>query len=388
MGPPNFIGVFIVMRQVERQRRILFLFGHLHKGGMQRAVSNISLALPDSFKQHIGFFGTENPGFEYKASMHDFGFSGSGKCGFRRKLINGWYRLKAIRYFVLQNKIDVVVSFGESANIYSLMSRHSAQTVISYRVAKDNSVTDFDIYASFYRVLVKALYPYGDIFVAVSEDLGKHMEKTFLHQKKVNVIPNLYHINEIRKRSLESLPPEMAFLQRKKFILNVGSLCYQKGQDDLLTIFAHVCKHYAELFLVIVGRGEWKELLCSRVDSLGITGKVVFVDFDSNPYRYMARALAFVLTSRYEGFPNVLVEAMICGTPSVAFDCPTGPREILGDSRYGYLIRDRSILQASQAISTLIRDDSLRKKLRSLGMQRAQRYSSENVIRKWVRILS
>jgi N-acetylgalactosamine-N,N'-diacetylbacillosaminyl-diphospho-undecaprenol 4-alpha-N-acetylgalactosaminyltransferase len=102
----------------------------------------------------------------------------------------------------------------------------------------------------------------------------------------------------------------MAFLEQKKFILNVGSFCHQKGQDDLLVIFSEVHRHFDDLLLVIMGRGEWKEKLFEKAVSLGVSDRVVFVDFDANPYRYMARASMFVLTSRYEGFPNALVEAM------------------------------------------------------------------------------
>jgi glycosyltransferase involved in cell wall biosynthesis len=384
----EFTGVYETMTLVKKKRRILFLFAHLHKGGMQRAVSNISLALPDDFEQYVGFFGTENPDFKYKATLHDFGLSGAGQIGLLGKLINGWHRLRAIRSFVILNQIDVVVSFGESANVYNILSSHRAKKIISSRVDLKESLAGVNLYASSYRMLVKVLYPRADMLVAVSEELGQQMRRIVLNQDKVTVIPNLYHIEEIGRRSKESLPMEMAFLEKKRFILNVGSLCYQKGQDDLLTIFSGVHRHCDDLLLVIMGRGEWKEQLFEQAISLGVSDRVVFVDFDANPYRYMARALVFVLTSRYEGFPNALVEAMICGAPVVAFDCPTGPSEILGDSKYGVLVVGRSIQQATQAICALIDDDSLNMKLRLSGVLRAKSYSPANVINKWVQVMS
>jgi glycosyltransferase involved in cell wall biosynthesis len=121
---------------------------------------------------------------------------------------------------------------------------------------------------------------------------------------------------------------------------------------------------------------------------LGISDRVVFVDFDANPYRYMARASVFVLTSRFEGFPNVLAEAMICGAPVVAFDCPTGPKEILGDSKYGVLVGERSIRRAAEAICKLIEDDTLNLEFRELGAGRAMRYSADHVIKQWVKLLA
>lgn len=388
MGDIELAWVYEAMTQENRKRRILFLLAHLDKGGMQRAVSNVSLALSDDFEQYVGFFGTENPDFKYKATLHDFGLSGAGKIDFFGKLTNGWRRLRAIRAFVTQNKIDVVVSFGESANVYSIMSGHRAKTIISSRVALKESLAGANLYTLFYRVFVNFLYPRADMLVAVSEELGEQMRRIVSNQDKVTVIPNLYHVEEICNRSKEPLPTEMAFLEKKRFILNVGSLCYQKGQDMLLTIFSEVHRHCDELLLVIMGHGAWKEKLQKQSVLLGVSDRVVFIDFDVNTYRYMDRASVFVLTSRYEGFPNVLVEAMICGAPVVAFDCPTGPREILGDGKYGFLVVDRSLCQAAQAISSLIDDDSLNMKMRLSGAQRAKSYSAENVINKWVQVLS
>ena len=388
MGDTKFAWVYEIMPKVKRKRRILFLFAHLHKGGMQRAVSNISLALPDNYEQYVGYFGTEDPSFKYKATMHDFGLSGSAQNGIFGKVSNGWNRLRAIRAFVIQNGIDVVVSFGETANVYSILSGHGAKTIISSRVALKESLAKLTLYRRLYGILVKWTYPRADMLVAVSECLGEQMRQIVSNQDKVTVIPNLYHVDEIRGRAKEMLPRETAFLEKKRFILNVGSLCYQKGQDDLLTIFAEVNRYYHDVLLVILGRGEWKRQLQEQAGVLGISDRVVFVDFDANPYRYMARALVFVLTSRFEGFPNVLAEAMICGAPVVAFDCPTGPKEILGDSKYGVLVGGRSIRHAAHAICNLIENDSLNLELRASGTERAMGYSAEQVIKKWVTLLA
>src|SRR5690242_16761199 len=89
--------------------RILFLFAHLHKGGMQRAVSNISLALPNAYEQHVGYFGTENPGFRYNAELHHFKIPGSLATGPFVKGINFMRRLSVLRTFVAENNIDVVL---------------------------------------------------------------------------------------------------------------------------------------------------------------------------------------------------------------------------------------------------------------------------------------
>lgn len=385
----KFVSIYGYITRMKEKLRILFLFAHLHKGGMQRAVSNISIALPCDFEQYVCFFGTENPDFKFNAKMHDFDLDGTEKKGLFSKLVNSLRRLSAIRAFVRENRIDTVVSFGESANIYNILSRHCAKKIISSRVALDESLEGKNLYANFYRRLVPALYPRADIVVAVSEQLGEKMRFIVKNKTKIKVIPNLYDTSEIFQLSQETLPSEIAFLEERRFILNVGSFCYQKGQDDLITIYSNLSKKYNDLLLVIIGNGELKQALVDQAKLLGVSDKVYLLNFDSNPFRYMSRATVFVLPSRFEGFPNVLVEAMICGAPVVSFDCLTGPKEILGsDNKYGILLKDRNYKRAEDAISCLLDDEQYRSEICSSGKKRSNNYSSDIVIGKWIETLT
>ena len=369
-------------------KKILFLFAHLHKGGMQRAVSNISMALPNNFEQYIGYFGTENPGYAYRATQHCFELPGNLNSGTLEKLCNLARRIYRLRKFVHQYHIDVVISLGEASNIYSLISRHGAKTIITSRVALNESLVGDGLVMKIYRRLVNLLYPHADQIVAVSEELAKIMRTISQGRCDVRYIPNLYHTDDIKSKARTALPEEVAFLENKPFILNVGSLCYQKGQDELLEIFSHINAQHSHVYLVILGRGEWKFKLMQQADSLGVRRRVVFIDFDINPYRYMARAQVFALTSRFEGFPNALVEAMVCGAPTVAFDCPTGPEEILGpDSQYGYLIRNRSIKKYVEAVCSLIDSESQRFSFMQKSICRSNEFAASAVIARWNELL-
>lgn len=370
------------------KRRILFLFAHLHKGGMQRAVSNISQALPADYEQFVAYFGTEDPGYQYNAVQHCFELSGSLSGGPLSKIENIVRRLHRLRQFVQKHRIDVVVSMGESANIYSLASRHGAKTIITSRVALDESLHGNPFLMSVYGYLVRMLYPRADQIVAVSEDLAKSMRHITHNKCDVKAIPNLYHTDKIRALSTVPLPYEYNFLNGKRFILNVGSLCHQKGQDDLLNIFSYILKYHSDVYLVILGRGDWAEKLKVQAEKLNILTNVIFIDFDLNPYRYMARAKVFVLTSRYEGFPNVLAEAMICGAPVVAFDCPTGPEEILGsDSQYGYLIKNRSMPNFAEAVCRLLAFEDDRARFVQKSILRGDDFSARSVVSRWDKVL-
>ena len=120
-------------------------------------------------------------------------------------------------------------------------------------------------------------------------------------------------------------------------VLGIGRLTRQKGFDVLLSAFARLRQHHSAR-LVILGDGPDRRDLLSQASHHGIRDDVAFLGFVPNPYPHLARSALFVLSSRWEGSPNVLTEAMALGTPVVATDCESGPREILEGGRHGPLV--------------------------------------------------
>lgn len=375
------------MSQILKKRRVLFLFAHLHKGGMQRAVSNISRALPDIFEQYVGYFGTENPPFEYTATLHNFNIPGSLESSIFIKIKNLLSRLYKLRKFVKQQKIDVVVSFGEAANLLNVLSYNSAYSILSIRSAI-GGYGNVNFYDKVYRSVIRWIYPFSDVIIAVSSDLKKQIERITRGKIPVHQIPNLYQLSNIRKLSDEPVPAEFSRLSKSPFLLNVGSLIRQKGQDLLIAAFAKICDDFPDLQLAIIGRGPEKDNYLTAAKNLGVGDRVMIIDFDSNPYKYMRRATTFVSSSLTEGFPNVLVEAMACGCPVVAFDCPTGPREILGASEYGELVEKISVAELAKAIRTLISSPERLAHLKEQATVRAADYDANVVVNRWVNILA
>jgi glycosyltransferase involved in cell wall biosynthesis len=387
MGDINFAELHKTMNQQKPRRRVLFLFAHLHKGGMQRAVSNISLALPDEFEQYVGFFGTENPPFDYNAILHDFNVPGSSEFGLFTRLKNFFRRLRKLRKFVKAQRIDVVASFGEAANILNMLSFNSAYRVIGIRGAADdrNKINPYDW---LYQRLVRWTYSLPNAIVAVSFDLKRWAEKLSRRRVPVFHVPNMYHLDRIRALSVELLPPNLSSLAESRFILNVGSLVSRpKAQDILIRAFANISDSFLDLRLVLIGRGSDKDKYIAEAKKLGISDRVIIIDFDSNPYRYMRRATIFVLPSLYEGFPNVLVEAMACSCPVIAFDCPTGPREILGDSEYGELVENMTVEALTERLHGLLSSAERLAHVKKQAVIRAEHYDAKHLVGQWVNIL-
>ncbi|HUO88492.1 MAG TPA: glycosyltransferase, partial [Rhizomicrobium sp.] len=138
-------------------------------------------------------------------------------------------------------------------------------------------------------------------------------------------------------------------------ILAAGRLHPQKGFDVLLRAFARV-RAQIDCRLVILGEGAERASLAAMASDIGLAYDVDFPGFARNPFSLMARAAVFVLSSRWEGFPNALVEAMASGAPVVSTDCPSGPREILDHGRYGRLVPPGSAELLADAILAVLRE--------------------------------
>ena len=146
----------------------------------------------------------------------------------------------------------------------------------------------------------------------------------------------------------------------------MGRLCPQKGFDVLLEAFASVAADLPSARLVVLGKGSDREGLLRQAAALGIADRVDFPGWLPNPYALLSRATVFVMSSRYEGFPNALLEAMACGVPAVATDCPSGPSEIL-EGEVGILVPIDDAKGISGALRKILQDPALRDHSRPRG---------------------
>jgi glycosyltransferase involved in cell wall biosynthesis len=358
---------------------------HLHKGGMQRAVSNITKALSPSLDVHVAFFGSENPGYFFEANVHDLAVPPSRGLTVLRRLGNFVRRVLKLKRLVDTQEIDTLISFGEIANVYNLLTPHGAHKVISIRVDIPSQLAEFGAAKRIIEWFICRLYSRARTIVCVSRHLENYVKRRVRGvETKTSTIYNLYPIQDIVTLSKQPLPEQYRQLEQCKYLLGVGSLVRQKGFDILIRAFAALRDRNVRL--VLVGSGTELAALVGLADSLNVKDRVLFIDHDLNPYRYMSRAAVFVLPSRYEGFPNVLVEAMTSGAAVVAFDCPSGPREILGISEWGKLVPQGVETLLTAAIEELLENQAMRARFRQLAAERALAFSSDTIGKQWDKI--
>ncbi|EAR23076.1 glycosyltransferase [Nitrococcus mobilis] len=189
------------------------------------------------------------------------------------------------------------------------------------------------------RYRVRRLYTQADCVICVSHGVADDLARiTGLARQAIHVPHNPVVTPELLALAQASAPhPWLAEQRQWPVVLGAGGLRRQKNFPLLLRAFASL-RRQRPCRLIILGEGRQRARLGRLAERLGITEDVSLPGFVDNPYAYMARAALFVLSSHWEGSPNVLTEAMAVGTPVVATDCPSGPREILDGGRYGELV--------------------------------------------------
>ncbi|KAB2910070.1 MAG: glycosyltransferase [Kofleriaceae bacterium] len=218
---------------------------------------------------------------------------------------------------------------------------------------------------------VRRAYPRADAIVAlahgVAADLVRHIPDA---APRVTVIHNAGVDDQLPARAKEAIDADVGPVPRP-LVVACGRLAPQKGYPDLLDAFASVQRDTGAT-LWILGDGPDRQSLEAQVGRLHLGDAVRFLGFRKNPYAFMSRADVFVLSSLYEGFGNVVVEAMAAGAPVVATDCPHGPGEIITDGENGLLVPVSDPQRMAFAIRRVLQDRDLAARLVERGRRRAE----------------
>ncbi|GIW40469.1 MAG: glycosyl transferase [Candidatus Binatia bacterium] len=240
---------------------------------------------------------------------------------------------------------DVLLSAASHVNLAACLAYRQARVPLPLvlRVSNHLSRSSWNLRRSprlLTPILARELFPSAAALIAVSRSVADDLVRvTGLPSEKVHVIYNPV-VDERLFRKAREMPDHPWFADsRMPVVLGAGRFVKQKDFPTLLRAFARVRRERpAKLVVLGSGKPRRKEKLEKLAAKLGIREDVDFPGFVENPYAYMARASVFVLSSAWEGLPGVLVEAMACGCPVVATDCPGGSAEILDGGRYGPLV--------------------------------------------------
>lgn len=237
-----------------------------------------------------------------------------------------------------------------------------------------------------HHLLSRCFYPRLSGLRCVSQALANYaVQSLSVASDKTFVVYNGFDIEQVQKLSNEVLPIALNAWFRSPVVLCAGRLTQQKRFDLAIQAFVITqSKLLIKSHLVILGEGELRQELQDLTDRLGLQDLVHLVGLYKNPFPLFKQASMFLLSSDYEGFGRVLVEAMICGCPVIAHDCPVGPREILEDGQSGYLVPSNSPEILSDAIINLFHSTKLKKQFIQQGYDRAQAFKQESICQQYM----
>ena len=242
---------------------------------------------------------------------------------------------KIMKIIIVKNP-DIVFTSLAYLNLIIAMMRPLLSKKITFIARESNTVSvrnKREKYPRLFDWLYKKVYKNFDIIVTQAKYMHDDLVDNYgIDTAKMKIIYNPVDIDNIAKKSLDE---SAVFYPKKYNLLAVGKLGYQKGFDILVSIMIRLEDSY---HLTILGEGSDKEMLIEQIKTLGLQNRVTLAGFSDNPYAYMKCADLFVLSSRYEGLPNVVLEANSCGTPVVAFDAPGGTGEIIKNGENGFLV--------------------------------------------------
>lgn len=245
------------------------------------------------------------------------------------------------------------------ANIVALWARRLAGVPFRLILAEHNTLSSVakgekDIRFQLFPMIAKRFYPWSDGLIAVSQGVAEDLTHVLeLPPDRVQVIFNPIVTPELFDKAAEPLKDPWFAQGEPPVLLAAGRLTAQKGFDILLDAFARVRTHRAAR-LMILGEGEDRSALEAQIKELDLRHSVRMPGFVSNPFNYMARSAAFILSSRWEGLPTVLVEAMALGVPVISTNCPSGPEEILQGGKFGHMVPVEDSACLAEAIESCL----------------------------------
>lgn len=398
-------------------KKVLFVIRSLGGGGAERVMSLITTHFPDDWEIDLLLNNKELAQFPYKGRLLSIDIpSGKGKrhTSLWNQFIAIFKRAAYMRKLKKENGYEACISFLDSSNISNILSGNkyckTILTIHNHMISKNSSL----LYRLSAAPLMKLLYNRADHIVTVSKEIELEMKKKFTFKPgQMLTIVNGFDKEFISER--KKVKPETVIdTSGRQLVVTAGRLNSLKAQWHLIRAFKKVVEHNPNALLLILGQGELKDYLEELISANGLEEHVILGGFCENPFWYMDQADVFVLSSKSEGYPSALVEAICCGCACVSTDMHSGAREILApewdasgervkevtEASYGILtpvgsgIRykgneelEEAECQLADAINRLLSDADKREYYRRQSRIRSESMDINGIVKKWIELI-
>lgn len=377
-------GQAMLMTDFYTKEKLLLISPMLHQGGFERVCITTARLLKPYYDVSIVIFDDADIAFDIRG-LSIINIHLGVRNGKLAKITNLMRRAVRVRKLKQRMKPVIAYSFGPSANMVNALSKTSLTRVfLGLRGYQD--VADDPKMKLYVRKADRIICCSKEIEAIVQEKYGYLQTATLYNPYDAE------GITELSKEKVTDLPWKMEDEDRPRILIGVGRDDPIKGFWHLIKAFYLVQKEIPQMRLIIMGDGSFEQAK-SLVSELQLEQKVYFPGVRKNPYKYLAASEMFLLSSYTEGFPNVLVEAMILGRPLISTDCRTGPAEILEHGKYGILVPDMGDTEDysgdtiseketyfAEKIIEVLKDSERQKELSELERKRAGEFDYDSYV--------
>ncbi len=303
----------------------------------------------------------------------------SESTGLLSAVLANWRRVRELRKALLETNAEHAVSLTDRMNVITLLACRGTKLrpIVSERIdIRHHSM------GRLWSWLRRRTYPSAKAIVVQTGSIREAV-LPIAGSAPVEVIPNcVWPLEE------DTSSGQLGLLGDRQWLASVGRFDHQKGFDRLLDAFAQIAERHPDWNLVLIGDGPLRSELKSQIGSLKLADRVLLPGWVESPWQVLSeQADAYVLSSRYEGFPNALLEAMAAGLCPVAVDCPSGPAEIICDGRNGLLVPNGDVTALAESLNRIMGDDALRGRLANEAREVRERYRVERYFGQWDELL-
>lgn len=368
------------------RRRICFVLPSLNGGGAERAAVQILNGLdPDRWDRSMFLFAREGP---YLADVDPAIRIAAADTASR------WGRWRALRSFVIGERPEVVMAFLSYFSVLSAVRAANTGATVMFNLQTPMSafLTDADYqwrrrwHKAAFATVARIGYGAADLIVATSQGVASDLTSAFgINPDRIRVLANPVDVARVRAAGAEPIDAAILPPGTGPLIVAAGRLADAKNYPLMIEAFAALAQKMP-VRLCILGQGELEGSLRQLIAARGLGDAVSLAGFQANPWKYIARADVFLLTSRYEGFGNVLIEAMACGVPVVA-TASAGTRDIVQHGVDGMLVEAHSPQSVAASVLGILESPERRATMSGAAQRSADRFAIEQVIARYQTVL-